>query len=321
MESIKKHIISSCGFSEEMESYLLSDELSDFQIIEIIHFAPIPLIQKIALLESMVTPDSKITSDISECILETDKALKALELKDGELFTLTECWYDYDFLDEHEAFAEPFFSFQALLKYINTILEEETEDLEEGEEYTCWTRATKWVVNDDGTATEVYSYIFIGNEICYFRRIGEDRRDSFFDYWSALDLNLPIPFQVGDIVTLDCLPFAPVKRAVIIEITNNYDCCGVRILYRQKREINGNEEWAEGALKHGHGWNHYYPFLSPLYRLSSYTGELPSEERLMAEVQQYVSQDPENGRILEEFIHKFKPDDNELSAYLREQSL
>lgn len=317
MESINKHIISSCGFSKEMESYLLGDELSNFQIIEIIHFAPIPLIQKIALLESMVTPDSKITSDISECILETDKALKALELKDGELFTLTECWYDYDFLDEHEAFAEPFFSFQALLKYINTILNEETEDLEEDEEYTCWTKATKWVANENRTATEVYSYIFIGNEICYFRRIGEDRCDSFFDYWSALDLNLPIPFQVGDIVTLDCLPFAPVKRAVIIEITNNYDCCGVRILYRQKREINGNEEWAEGALKHGHGWNHYYPFLSPLYRLSSYTGELPSEERLMAEVQQYVSQDPENGRILEEFIHKFKPDDNELSAYLR----
>ena len=153
MESINKHIISFCGFSKEMESYLLGDELSNFQIIEIIHFAPIPLIQKIALLESMVTPDSKITSDISECILEADKALKALELKDGELFTLTECWYDYDFLDEHEAFAEPFFSFQALLKYINTILDEETEDLEEDEEYTCWTKATKWVANENGKNT------------------------------------------------------------------------------------------------------------------------------------------------------------------------
>lgn len=317
MESIKNHIISSCGFSEEMKSYLLGDELSEFELIEIILGAPIPLTQKRALLESMNTPDSKITADISKCILEIDKALDALELKDGELFTLTECWYDYDFLDENKSSGEPFFSFQALLNYISNIVEEETEDLEEGEEYTCWTKATKWVVNGNGTATEVYSYIFIGNEICYFWRISETLRNGFGGYRSSIDLNLLIPFQVGDIVTLDCLPFAPVKRAVINEITHNYDCCGVRILYRQQREINGNEEWAEGALKHGHGWNHYYPLLSPLYRLSRYTGELPPEERLMAEVQQYVSQDPENGRILEEFIHKFKPDDNELSAYLR----
>ena len=84
MESIKKHIASSCGFSEEMESYLLGDELSEFKIIEIILGAPIPLTQKRALLESMDTPDSKITSDVSDCILEIDKALDALELKDGE---------------------------------------------------------------------------------------------------------------------------------------------------------------------------------------------------------------------------------------------
>ena len=321
IESIKNHIISSCGFSEEMESYLLSDELSEFELIEIILGAPIPLTQKRALLESMNTPESEKDSETSKCILEIDKALEALKLKDGELFTLTECWYDYDFLDEHEAFAEPFFSFQALLKYINTILEEETEDLEEGEEYTCWTRTTKWVVNGDGTATEVYSYIFIGNEICYFRRIAENYRKGFYGYRSSIDLNLQIPFQVGDIVTLDCLPFAPVKRTVIIEITHNYDCCGVWILYRQQREINGNEEWAEGALKHGHGWNHYYPLLSPLYRLSSYTGVLPPEERLMAEVQQYIRQNPKNGERLEEFVSKSEPDDNELSSYLMEQSL
>lgn len=156
MESIKKHIISSCGFSEEMESYLLSDELSEFEMIEIILGAPIPLTQKRALLESMNTLESEKDSETSKCILETDKALDALELKDGELFTLTECWYDYDFLDENKSSGEPFFSFQVLLNYISNIVEEETEDLEEGEEYTCWTEVTKWVANDDGTATLVF---------------------------------------------------------------------------------------------------------------------------------------------------------------------
>ena len=313
-------IISSCGFSEEMESYLLGDELSGFELIKIILGAPIPLIQKRALLESMNTSESESESEITECILEIDKAMEALDLKNGELFTLTECWYDDDFLDENESSAEPFFSFQALLSYVNKLVEEETEDLEEGEEYTCWTKATKWVANDDGTATPVYSYTFIGNEICCFERIAEKRHERFRGYVSSMDLNLPIPFKVGDIVTLNCLPFAPVKRAVIIEITNHYDCCGVRILYRQKNEINGKDEWAAGALKHGHGWNRYYPLLSPLYRLSSYTGELLPEERLMAEVQQYVRQDPENGDKLEEFVHQSEPDDNELSDYLKRQS-
>lgn len=313
-------IITSCGFSEEMECYLLGDELSEFELIKIILGAPIPLIQKRALLESMNTPENETDSEISACILETDKALEALDLKDGELFTLTECWYDDDFLDENESSAEPFFSFQALLRYVNKLVEEETEDLEEGEEYTCWTKATKWVANDDGTATPVYSYTFIGNEICYFRCISKKRRNRFFDFWSYNDLNLSIPFNVGDIVTLNCLPFAPVKHAVIIEITNDWDCCGVRILYRQKREINGKDEWAAGALKHGHGWNHYYPLLSSLYRLSIFSSELSPEERLMAEVQQYVRQDPENGDKLEEFVHQSEPDDNELSAFLKRQS-
>jgi hypothetical protein len=221
-------------------------------------------------------------------------------------------------LDENESYAELFFSFRALSNYVNKMIEEETEDLEEGEEYTCWTKATKWAANDDGTATPVFSYIFIGNEICCFERIAEKRHERFRGYVSSMDLNLPIPFKVGDIITLDCLPFAPVKHAVIIEKTNDWDCCGVRILYRQKHEINGKDEWAAGALKHGHGWNSYDPLLSPLYRLSSFTGELPLKERLMAEVQQFVRQDSENGDKIEEFVHESEPDDNDLSAYLKE---
>lgn len=318
MLNIKK-IISSCGFSEEMKSYLLEDELSDSEIIEIILGAPIPLTQKRNLIESVYTPDSKKASEILSCILEIDEAMKALKLKDYELFTLSERWYDYDFLDENKSFEGPFLSFQAVLNHINKMIEEETEDLEEGEEYTCWTEVIKWS-EWYGEMKAIYSYTFVGNEICYFERIAEKRYERFRGYVSSMDLNLPIPFKVGDIITLNCLPFAPVKRAVIIEITNHYDCCGVRILYRQKNEINGKDEWAAGALKHGHGWNRYYPLLSPLYRLSSFTCELIPEERLMAEVQQYVRQDPENGDKLEEFVDQSEPNDNELSAFLKRQS-
>ena len=37
---------------------------------------------------------------------------------------------------------------------------------------------------------------------------------------------------------------------------------------------NGKSSLETGALKHGHGWERFFPMLSSLYRLSKYAGEL-----------------------------------------------
>ena len=312
-----EHIIKSCGFSEEMERYLISCEYNEYGMIDIILGAPIPLVQKRGLVESLYTPNSKNVSEISTCLIEIDEALEALKLKDHEVFTLSECWYDEDYLEENNSSAELFLSFQAVMNRINKMLEEDAEDLEEGEDYICWTEIIKWVRCFNGEMEAVYSYVFVGNEIYYFKRIDEDRRKSFLGLVSSMDLNLAVPFKVGDIVTLDCLPFAPVKQVIITEAQKYYDCCGVQILYQQKCETSEKTEWKIGSLKHGHGWNHYYPMLSPLYRLSTFEGELPEEERLMKDVQQYVLKDEENGRKLWEFMCKSNPNEKEIYEYLK----
>ena len=96
-------------------------------------------------------------------------------------------------------------------------------------------------------------------------RFGYFERGRYYDcydgYVSSMSLNLPIPFEVGDIVVLNSLPFAPVKAVLLTEV-ENIDCCGVWMLYRDT-----DGKWKTGALKHGHGWGNYHPILSPLYRL------------------------------------------------------
>ena len=313
-----EQIISACGFSEEMERYLIGCKHNDYEMIEIILGAPLPLTEKRKLLELLNTQDSEEYDDVAECIREFDDALAALELKDGEIFTLSECWYDDDILDEKKAFAEPFLSFQAAAEYIKKMIEEETEGIDDIDEYVCWTEITKWIPVGEGKMKDVYSYTLVGNKIHYFKRLGETRRDRFEGYKSGLDLNLPIPFKPGDIVTLNCLPFRPVKHAVLLEVDNR-DCCGVQMLYRLKEEKNGKSSLETGALKHGHGWERFFPMLSSLYRLSKYEGELSGEEQLLKDVQKLVYQNEENGKKLWEFFYKSAPDEEELLKYLEKE--
>ena len=97
-------IISACGFSEEMERYLIDYKPNEYIMLDIILNAPLPLTEKRKLLEMLNMPDSEAYDIVSECIGEFDDALAALELKDGEIFTLSECWYDDDILDEKRLF-------------------------------------------------------------------------------------------------------------------------------------------------------------------------------------------------------------------------
>ena len=313
-----EQIISACGFSEEMECYLIGCKLNDYNMLDIILGAPLPLTEKRKLLKLLNTPDSKAFDDVSECIREFDDAFAALELKDGEIFTLSECWYDDDIFDENMSFAEPFLAFQAAAEYIKKMIEEETENIDDIDEYVCWTEITKWIPVGEGKMKDVYSYTFVGNEIHYFKRIGNLPRDSYREYKSSLDLNLPIPFKPGDIVTLNSLPFRPVKQAVLLEVDNR-DCCGVQILYPRKNKITGDIVWETGALKHGDGWEGYFPMLSSLYRLSKYEGELSGEERILKDVQKLIYQNEETGRKLWKYILKTAPDEEELLKYLEKE--
>lgn len=77
------------------------------------------------------------------------------------------------------------------------------------------------------------------------------------------DLNLPVPYQTGDVLFIDCRPYAPDAFYCRLKEVGD-DCCGIQCEY-----VNPEGEIETGALKHGdYFFNHreVYQYLSPLYK-------------------------------------------------------
>lgn len=155
----------------------------------------------------------------------------------------------------------------------------------------------------DGTGKLIcsYDYTILNRKICY-----SDCHIS--SAWTPIDFglfndlrNIPIPFHAGDIVTLDCRPFAPVSHVIILEIGDNRDCCCLQALYRED-----NGTWDTGAVKHGFvfpGSVRCVGF-SVLYRLASFHGQLPEEKCFLEMVSRYINRDEARGRALGRHINR-----------------
>lgn len=242
--------------SAEMREYLAGQELSDKQISDIILGAPVPLTTKL-----------KYTT--GEDYDEIKQAIDNLELNCEGHFFLFDNWYDDEFFESSQYPSRPFFAFSDVLEYI------QNEIAECGEDYadTNWYTLSKWVrvenESDSNVHMCVYEYILIKDEICYFIKYNLKNTDAPINienrFLESTDLNLPVPFKVGDIVNIDCRPFAPVRQVKITEIGDNHDCCSLQAEYYDNKE----KKYATGAVKHCSIFdNHYRPLLSPLYRMT-----------------------------------------------------
>lgn len=183
---------------------------------------------------------------------------------DRTVFVLKTLWFDEEILEEKSSECGVFRNSSQIIEYINK--EKETEyDHELKEE---WYEAELWTLNKSEKYEIVYAYTLIDKTVCF---INDSR------LCCSTDLNLPIPYEVGDIVKIDCWPFAPVKPAIIVEKYDNYDCCGVQVLCRNE---DGN--YRTTPLKHSHMYaKDYRSLLSPLYRLDYYSEEYEHMEELI----------------------------------------
>ncbi len=118
-----------------------------------------------------------------------------------------------------------------------------------------------------------YTYIATSRgEIQYFLRSagkcahGDACIESSF---GSVHLNLPVPYQPGNILQIDCSPYVPGPYyCMVTEVSD--DCCGIQCLYACS-----NGKIKQGALKHGNYFPDCYStlqYLSPLYRIRVYTG-------------------------------------------------
>lgn len=280
--------------SKQMRDYLvsISDKLQKWQVIELICGARAELKDKyesLSALARLETDEEKEENNSAYNTVEkAKKLLDELTVKQGEVLLNMEYGYDDEKAEEKIWGAAPHFSVKSVIKYVN----EEYEELDEQEKEDAlyWYRLEKYSPqNDIELDWRCYYTVAPNGEIWFAHDLGKDEGRSFDD---SQDLNLPVPFEVGDIITIDCRPFVPVKHAVILEKGDNWGCCSVQCVW-----IAENGKIRTGALKHCTLFDDKsFIRVSPLYRAEVFDGELPQREQPLKKISKFVYQDEEKGK-------------------------
>lgn len=290
----KLHILRTFLLSEEMTDYLSGADLPEEAFADVVVGAPLPL-------------ETKARYARGEDKVRIEQALRELTLLPGELFSLTDAWYDLDSKDVKTAENGLFLSFENALSAIRG----EQAACGDGEEPgDCqWYTLKKWVPDGLGSLVNTFAYTLLEDKPIFFRkRRGERENVTLFDdrFGGCIPaLDLPVPFAVGNVLRVDCRPFFPPLPALLLEKGDNRDCCCLQVLYRDT-----NGAWRTAALKHGlllktlSGEPCFAGYrLSPLYRLAKWTGELPSDCARLPEMQKFLNGDEANGKKLWETLN------------------
>lgn len=144
-------------------------------------------------------------------------------------------------------------------------------------------------------------------ELWYFDYI--HRKDSPAGWIPLLgyNLNLPTPFQPGDIVLADCLPYAEPRLVLILDSGDNLDCCCLQVLY-----IGEGGRLFAGAFKHNafldDTENGGFSWVSGLYRAGRWTGGPAGSGEPFAVLSPLLRARPGLGTEIEDYIWKGRSD-------------
>ena len=285
--------------SWQMREFLClpDNELSPPELAEVIIGSPeITIDEKHKMLCSLANETGD--KEISESAGDFKAAIDNLACAPGELFTVDDPWYDEDIKDvAYGGFSnQPCLNYDKVLGYIDWNERFEERD----EECTSWYKIKKWVPDGSGRYMNTYIYYYLyGIGICWFDACREYRDEGPYSrlpehkYSSACtDLNIATPFRAGDIVRIDCRPFAPPVNALILYAGPDWDCCSLLALYRDDKG-----RYRTGAVKHTDMWMHLRGdnMISALYRIETYDGELNEYDRIYKEISPLIYGDNDKG--------------------------
>ena len=298
--------------SKEMRDYLRV-ELPKFKSIstfcaDIVAYAPAPIERKLPVLERIVQEaepllayDEKPFTIYASRFAQSCRTALAERYSgpDGTVFWLKASSYD----DNGRClFDNAFFTkFDAAIRYLEQQAKENPNDCAfEGLSYTI----TKYIPDGrDGLREYCTWYLNNTRELWYFK-YECSRRELPKDWLDLLDYlgdypNLPVPFQPGDIVAADCLPYAAPCRVLILGIGDNRDCCCISAL-----SIGQDGLLCTGAFKHNHFLSHRggSSRVSCLYRAARWTGELTDEEEPFAVLSPLIRAKPELGMEIYDYV-------------------
>ena len=296
--------------SEEMREYLRSElsEVSLYQAINVITASRASLEDKGSALRRVADEIEAVKDTLDEddvnilyCLIRAaDFSLNEIteNIPAGTIFLLT-----VYFIGKWQ-FSIPFMSFESACQYLLKVKEEDDFHSEEYDEFVVC-EIEKWVPVSGGELQLRVSWTLSHEGVIWFTNINY-KADSYLEELSAearglesyLRSNqeiawLPIPFKVGDIVTVDCQPERGAFHAVITDIGDNRDCCAVQAVYMTE-----DGEMKIGALKHDF---FYTPIFTCLLRIKKFEGEInEANEAPLQKASEMLKQDPSLGLLDEE---------------------
>ncbi len=275
--------------SESMWAYLYGQSLSNEQIADLIIGSPADISAKAEWLRKLAGLYGEPFTHHADAV---EDAVKALEPAENDLFLLKSMWYDDELLRADCTNVTPYSSLDAVIEELRSEFDSlKTEDYPD-DVPLLWYELEKWNLEADGSYSNPYTYTLIEDEIVYFtinRKLNGGSAGSADTYRyssSTRDLDVPVPFKPGDIVDIDCWPFAPPVQAMIIKTGS--DPRELQALYR-----NQYGKWMTGAVKQGHLFANSYVNMSLLYVIE-YAGSI--REPLLWEAGALLKGDGEKGK-------------------------
>ena len=287
--------------SKIMQEHLIQNihQLSRYEWADMICSVPIALERKAYLLEewSRCTVEGETKEFYEHAAKRIRGWLGRLELKEGELFCL--CGYCNEHGERHQFESAPFYSLEKALQH----LQEEESEKDDDSEANYWYELEKWEPDEEGHLEETIEYMILDGKLCYAWDFDKSVKEHYPVHFSC-DLDLPTPFQVGDIVTIDCRPIQPLRRVLILEEGDHRDCCLPQGLYVRK-----DKKLDTGAIKHNSifkdtHWTVSRPEIPALYCAEKYEGVLMEEELILREISRWLQGGEARGRALWEYMRE-----------------
>lgn len=276
--------------------------------------------------------DRAFESSFSTHLDRIGKALQELCVKGDELFYRKSLWDEQPELYEwHEHGVAPFVSFEMALKDLRCEIAEEEWDADT----PCWTVLEKWRSSDTHRMwCKTYTYYLIRDEVVFFEKnYWDDGEREWRPLWH-LDPklrsyagmghpSLPTPFDAGDIVALDCRPFAPLAHGLVLLPYNCTDRYKPYLLVRNhgERSSAGKDPWRSLSLENGAGLHVSMPGYSPLYRVKKCSDVLPRGEGVLRDVQCWIAGDRLKAKMLDEALMEADDgmSDSDLRTFIEKQ--
>ncbi len=286
-----KSIIPDFIESEDMKNYLIenAEKLSKHQILDMIGYARKSFEEKYKALKALAKfeNDENLNGEqtFKSAMEEAEYVIQSMTVDKDEMLLLTRWTFDEGNHSASIVFTEPYTSFEKAIQRMKELYISEE---------MIWYELEKYQLNGN-EYEKTFEYIADNTGLIWSAEYAESVH---LDFCGCSDLNLPVPFEPGDIISIDCRPYANVKNAVILRIDDNHDCCSVQCA--SVSTFNG--EIIIGALKHPHLIFEKHIGISPLYSAKICKGTLRDNEKILEYISNYVNGDETKGIALYNFL-------------------